>query len=199
MSARRPSPPASPMSRLLRLITLTCVLALVVAPSAAWASGADVIRDCTDDGQINGTYGPQDYQQALDNLPSDVDEYTDCRQTIASASHRSSSGGGGGGGDNSGGGGGGGSSSSGGGGGSHGGSGGSKAAAPKPRPQGPPVHPPRSRLASQPIGHSIPVPLLVTLVLLGLALIAGLAASARSRGMKLPVPGVVSRVFPRRA
>jgi hypothetical protein len=162
----------------------------------------DVIRDCTDNGRIDDYYGPQDYQQALDNLPSDVDEYTDCRQLIVAASHRTppshSSGGGGGGSSSS-------SSSGGSSGGSHTGSGGAKAAAakpkPKPQPQGPPVIPSDSTLASHPLGHGIPIPLLVTLILLGLALVAGLLVGARARGVGLPVPvvRVVDRVFPRRA
>jgi hypothetical protein len=63
------------------------------------------------------------------------------------------------------------------------------------------VIPPHSNLASRPLGHAIPAPLLVTLVLLGLALITGLVVAARARGLRLPVPvvRVVDRVFPRRA
>jgi hypothetical protein len=67
-----------------RLLT-TAVLGCLLLPAAAWGSGTAVIKDCTDDGVIQGHYSQQDYKNALNNLPTDVDEYTDCRDVIKRA------------------------------------------------------------------------------------------------------------------
>ena len=182
------------------LIVLTGALALV--PAVAWGSGAEVIRDCTDNGAINDHHGDVDYQEALNNLPTDVDEYTDCRQIIATA-RRTDPGRGGGGDGSSGSGGGGGSSGGGSGGRSHA-SGASRRAKPKkvaPVPKGPPIVPPASRLGARPIEHGVPIPLIVTLALLGAAVIVALVAGGRRRGVHAPLPvnRLFHRVFPRRA
>jgi hypothetical protein len=67
-----------------RLLT-TAVLGCLLLPASAWASGDAVIKDCTDDGVIQGHYSQKDYSDALNNLPTDVDEYTDCRDVIKRA------------------------------------------------------------------------------------------------------------------
>src|SRR4051794_24783267 len=73
------------MRRQLRtLLAITAVLVLGV-PAAAQADGSAVIRDCAQDGQLNKHYSQKDLQDAYDNLPSDIDEYTDCRSVIRSA------------------------------------------------------------------------------------------------------------------
>ena len=71
----------------LRIRTLPALLAVLLlgAPAAAQASGNDVIRDCAQDGQLNKHYSQKDLQSAYNNLPSDIDEYTDCRQVIRAA------------------------------------------------------------------------------------------------------------------
>jgi hypothetical protein len=61
------------------------LIALLALPAFAQASGEDVIRDCQDDGHIDGNYSHGEYQDAQDNLPSDVDQYSDCRDVIAQA------------------------------------------------------------------------------------------------------------------
>ena len=73
------------MGRRHRLTTTFAALlvALLALPAFAQASGEDVIRDCYDDGHIDGNYSPGDYQDAEDNIPSDVDQYSDCRDVIA--------------------------------------------------------------------------------------------------------------------
>jgi hypothetical protein len=73
------------MGRRHRLSTIFAALlvALLAVPAFAQASGQDVIRDCYDDGHIDGNYSPDEYQDAQDNLPSDVDQYSDCRDVIA--------------------------------------------------------------------------------------------------------------------
>src|SRR3954451_12905483 len=69
----------------LRTLPVLIVVLLLGVPAAAQASGNDVIRDCAQDGQLNKHYSQSDLQNAYDNLPSDIDEYTDCRQVIRAA------------------------------------------------------------------------------------------------------------------
>jgi hypothetical protein len=108
---------------------LGAVLALLVVPAFAQASGTDVIRDCNYDGHIDGNYTQAEYEQAEQQLQGDNDQYSDCREVIAQAragaasSGSKKNGSGGGGGSSTSGGGGGGSASSSGSGGSGSGSG----------------------------------------------------------------------------
>jgi hypothetical protein len=87
----------------MRRLLITAVLGCLLLTAAAWASGTAVIKDCTDDGVIQGHYSQQDYKDALNNLPTDVDEYTNCRDVIKRAQLGATGGGGGGGGTPSGG------------------------------------------------------------------------------------------------
>ena len=75
------------MTRLPRHLLLLACLALVALclPSAAGASPGQVIIDCRDDGALNRSYSNSDLRKARDNLPSDLDEYSDCREVIAAA------------------------------------------------------------------------------------------------------------------
>ena len=68
------------------ITTLVAVVAAlaVVAPAAS-ASPMSVIRDCSEDGVLNGKYSPSELDGALEQLPSDLDEYTDCRSVIRRA------------------------------------------------------------------------------------------------------------------
>ncbi len=74
------------MSPLSRLVSHRLLLALGVSaallPATAAAAGNPVIRDCTDDGRLSKKYTAQQYSDALKNIPTDVDEYTDCRDVI---------------------------------------------------------------------------------------------------------------------
>jgi hypothetical protein len=66
--------------------TLVAVLAtLTVAVPPALSSPISVIRDCSEDGVLNGKYSQSELDGALDQLPSDLDEYTDCRSVIRRA------------------------------------------------------------------------------------------------------------------
>jgi hypothetical protein len=58
---------------------------LLLVPVPAQASSGDVIRDCSEDGSLEGNYSQGELSGALDNLPSDIDEYTDCRTVIRRA------------------------------------------------------------------------------------------------------------------
>jgi hypothetical protein len=97
------------MRRLLTALIIACL----AAPAAAVAdSGATklVIDACRDE-HIDGTYTQAQYKQALEQIPSDSDEYTACRDVLergrlAALGNKRKSGGGGGGGNVGGGGGG---------------------------------------------------------------------------------------------
>jgi hypothetical protein len=73
-------------------------LLALIAPAAASADYHAVIRDCTQDGQLDHHYSQHELDQARHHIPSDVDEYTDCRSAIDSALARGNGRGGGGGG-----------------------------------------------------------------------------------------------------
>ena len=61
------------------------VLALAVSAAPAYGSAGAVIRDCSADGVLDKHYSHGDLSRALDQLPSDLDEYTDCRSVIRRA------------------------------------------------------------------------------------------------------------------
>src|SRR5919201_2764191 len=96
---RLPVPASLARDRRMRRVFVTTIAlcCLLLVPAAAHASGRAVIRDCTDDGQLSKTYSQKDYRDALANLPTDVDEYTDCRDVIRKAQLGGAAGGGGGG------------------------------------------------------------------------------------------------------
>ena len=67
------------------LIALASAAAFWAAAVPAHASPTDVIRDCSQDGRLNRHYTEKELVGALRKLPSDVDEYTDCRGIIRRA------------------------------------------------------------------------------------------------------------------
>jgi hypothetical protein len=73
------------------LAALLAGTATVRAPDAL-ASPSAVIRDCSEDGVLNGSYSQSDIANALEQLPSDLDEYTDCRSVIRAAQLSSAAG-----------------------------------------------------------------------------------------------------------
>jgi hypothetical protein len=77
----------------LGLVTGTAMLA---SPSVAQASPAGVIRDCAQDGKLDHHYSLSDLKKAEQQLPTDVDEYTNCRDVINQAEVADSGGRGGG-------------------------------------------------------------------------------------------------------
>jgi hypothetical protein len=72
-----------------RLVLVLSLLLIALAPAAtavARPSASDrVIRDCTDDGRLEGHYTQSQLKSALNSIPSDVDEYTNCRDVIHAA------------------------------------------------------------------------------------------------------------------
>ncbi len=71
------------MPRSMILVVLACLVALLVAaPGASAQSTNDIIRDCSDDSKLDRDYSPSQIRRARNNLPSDVDEYSDCRDVL---------------------------------------------------------------------------------------------------------------------
>jgi hypothetical protein len=71
--------------RVVRHLLLLAVLAVLVAPATASATPAQVIRDCGNDGTLNRKYSNSELRKARDNLPTDLAEYSDCRDVISAA------------------------------------------------------------------------------------------------------------------
>ena len=77
------------MLRLRHIVMLLCAaICVLAAPAPALADSDEVIRDCYEDGKLDGSYSDEELDEAEDDLPSDVDEYSDCRSVIASARGR---------------------------------------------------------------------------------------------------------------
>jgi hypothetical protein len=58
---------------------------LVAAPAAMAGTRGDIIADCYDDGKLDGNYSPSEIRDARNNLPADIDQYSDCRDVLARA------------------------------------------------------------------------------------------------------------------
>jgi hypothetical protein len=68
------------------LAALILALALPASANAAASPGGQaVIRDCADDGQFSRQYSHADLDNAHQNLPTDIREYTDCKSLIEAA------------------------------------------------------------------------------------------------------------------
>ncbi len=70
------------MTRVVRNLLLLAVLGAFALPASAQA---DPVSDCNNDGKLDQTYTNEQLKRALDNIPSDVDEYTNCRELIGAA------------------------------------------------------------------------------------------------------------------
>lgn len=172
---------------MLRLVLAGLLLLLAIAPAAEAASTTQILRDCADDGALQGHYSPSELRKARKNIPADTDQYTDCRDVLARAVASSAAGGG--------------SSSPGGGGGgtSGGGSGPSSSGSLTPSTDadrkaldkaleegqksvdlnGRPVIPGAAGLAAGAARNDLPASVIVLLALLGAATLAMLLPQAR--------------------
>ena len=70
------------MTRAARHLPLLGVLAMLALPATAQASP---VTDCAKDGKLDREYSDVQLSRALHHIPGDLDEYSDCRQVIASA------------------------------------------------------------------------------------------------------------------
>ena len=73
------------MTRAVRHLLLLAALALLALPAPASASADSVIADCSKDGKLDRDYSNAELRKARDNLPADLDEYSDCRELIGNA------------------------------------------------------------------------------------------------------------------
>ena len=81
-----------------RAVRLAVLVALVspagLAPAASADTGTKIIERCTH-GQSLGGFSQQDYRRALQELPTEVEEYSDCANLIRRAQLAAAGGGGG--------------------------------------------------------------------------------------------------------
>jgi hypothetical protein len=89
------------MRRLLTALIIACLAAPAAAAAADGGATKLVIDACRDE-HIDGTYTQAQYKKALEQIPSDSDEYTACREVLergrlAALGNKRKSGGGGGG------------------------------------------------------------------------------------------------------
>jgi hypothetical protein len=70
------------LTRVARQLFLLSALALLLLPAAA---RADALTDCTRDNKLDHHYSNSELRKALDNLPTDSDEYSNCREVLAGA------------------------------------------------------------------------------------------------------------------
>ena len=82
---------------MVRLLTLSGLILLLAVPTASAGVREKILRECQE-GRITGDYSPGQLRDARKNIPTDIDEYSDCRDVLARASltGRGGSGGGGG-------------------------------------------------------------------------------------------------------
>jgi hypothetical protein len=66
-----------------RLLVLA-VLAVVALPGSAMAA-PNPIADCNDNGVLDKKYSNEQLRNALENLPTDLDEYSNCREILSGA------------------------------------------------------------------------------------------------------------------
>ena len=69
-----------------RLLLATVLLLFVAVPATAYAGTREkIVADCYDDGKLDGNYSPSEIRDARNNLPADIDQYSDCRDVLARA------------------------------------------------------------------------------------------------------------------
>jgi hypothetical protein len=73
------------MNRATRHLVLLTALAALAPVQATSASPIKVIQDCADSNSLEGSYSDRDLKQAAGQVPSDLDEYSDCSAIIAAA------------------------------------------------------------------------------------------------------------------
>jgi hypothetical protein len=71
---------------MLRTAFVACVLALLVAAPAAVADNTrtKILRECQD-GRLTGDYTPSQIRDARNNIPDDIDQYSNCRDVLTRA------------------------------------------------------------------------------------------------------------------
>lgn len=70
------------MIRVLRNLLLLAALGMLALPAVAQA---DPVSDCAADGDLDKRYSNGQLRDALDNIPGDLDEYSNCREVFKGA------------------------------------------------------------------------------------------------------------------
>jgi hypothetical protein len=63
-------------------LLVLAVLALMALPGSAMATP---LRDCSSDGDLDKQWSNSELRKAIDNLPTDLDEYSNCRELLTNA------------------------------------------------------------------------------------------------------------------
>jgi hypothetical protein len=189
------------VARVPRTVLFACLLAVLLAvPAQAQDTRSKILRECQD-GALRGDYTAKEIRDARNNIPDDIDQYSDCRDVLSRALLNQAGGGEGGG-----------AGGGGGGGGAGGGGGGGggplltpatdddrkaleQAAAGGADPvdiSGRPVKPGTAGLAAR---NDLPSTLIVVLALLGAAAALGFAPFVRRRVLA-PAASAIRRVLP---
>jgi hypothetical protein len=71
---------------MLRTAFVACLLALLVAAPAALADSTrtKILRECQE-GRLTGHYTPSQIRDARNNIPDDIDQYSNCRDVLTRA------------------------------------------------------------------------------------------------------------------
>ena len=71
---------------MLRTAFVACLLALLVAAPAALADSTrtKILRECQE-GRLTGNYTPSQIRDARNNIPDDIDQYSNCRDVLTRA------------------------------------------------------------------------------------------------------------------
>jgi hypothetical protein len=68
--------------RVVPKLLVLAMLAMLALPSFATANP---VMDCARDGDLDKTYSNAELRKALDRIPGDLDEYSNCREVLAGA------------------------------------------------------------------------------------------------------------------
>src|SRR5215218_9899033 len=93
-ACRRGGLPLLAWNAMVRLLTLSGLILLLAAPTASAGVREQILRECQE-GRITGNYTPGQLRDARKNIPTDIDEYSDCRDVLARAALTGRGGGGG--------------------------------------------------------------------------------------------------------
>lgn len=72
------------ITRFVVALVAASALSLMATPVAG-ASVDAILKDCNDDGALSGNYSPGDLKNALGNIPSDLQQYSNCESVIRQA------------------------------------------------------------------------------------------------------------------
>jgi hypothetical protein len=84
-SPSRPRPSSNRPPQVRRLLLTCALLASLALPAVAAADPEALLKDACRDERVDGTYSQADYRQALRELSTDTDEYSDCRGVLERA------------------------------------------------------------------------------------------------------------------